>query len=82
MMRVAIPEGSALAGEITADPERLLSTAEVARLLGIQPATWRNYVRRGYAPTADVPSASLPLWRLETVREYRQGRKRRVWKKQ
>jgi hypothetical protein len=67
--------------EVHVDPDELLTGPEVARLLEIQPGTWRNYVRRGYAPKPDDPGVGpvnrrCPRWRLETVREYRLRGKR------
>lgn len=66
--------------EVNVDPDELLTGKEVAQLLEIDPATWRTYVRRGYAPKADDPGVGpvnrrTPRWRLETVREYRLNRK-------
>lgn len=62
-------------------PDRLLTGPEVARLLGIDPSTWRQYVRRGYAPKPDDPDADrpvnrrMPRWRVDTVARYRAERK-------
>lgn len=78
--------GPTFAGEVVADPERLLTGREVSRLLGIQPDTWRSYVNRGKAPPPDFADLDtpvnnrLPRWRLDTVREYFQGKKRKAWK--
>jgi len=61
--------------------DRLLTGPEVAQLLKIDPATWRGYVRRGYAPKADDPDDTRPVqrrsprWRLSTVAEYLEKRK-------
>lgn len=38
----------------------LLTTAQIAIHLGIDPGTWRGYVSRGYAPKPDVPDDSAP----------------------
>ena len=73
-------------GDVVADPDKLLTGRDVARLLGIAPQTWRTYVMRGQAPAPDDPDAGTPVnrrvprWRLSTVRTYVQGRKRRAWK--
>ncbi|MEX5637242.1 helix-turn-helix transcriptional regulator, partial [Parafrankia sp. FMc2] len=54
-----------------ADP--LLTTAEVAALLGVGPPTWRGYVSRGTAPAPDdpdlgrPPARRTPRWRRSTV---------------
>lgn len=71
--------GERLSGEVSVDPDELLTGVEVARLLEISPTTWRGYVRRGYAPPADDPGAGpvnrrTPRWKLATVREYRLNR--------
>jgi predicted DNA-binding transcriptional regulator AlpA len=86
-VRVSVPfRGGVLRGEVRADPSRLLTTAEVSRLLGIKPHTWRTYVLRGQAPAPDAPDLEtpvnrrLPRWRLSTVREYVQNRKRQAFK--
>ncbi len=64
--------------------EVLLSGGQVCALLRIQPATWRNYVRRGYAPepvdpgNVDHPPAQRrPRWSLAQVVGYVEGKKRR-----
>jgi hypothetical protein len=68
-------------GDVVADPQRLLSGAEIAALLGVKPATWRSLVRQGYAPEPDDPGGDGPLkgrrprWRLSTVRRFKQSRK-------
>jgi predicted DNA-binding transcriptional regulator AlpA len=80
VMRVAVPAGSVLSGELVANGERLLTAVEVARLLGIKPQTWWSYVQRGRAPRADDGSGREHLWRLATVREYQQGRRRRAFR--
>lgn len=62
-------------GGTSADPNRLLTGAEVAALVHCSPATWRNYVMRGYAPEADEPGTGpvnrrLPQWRLSTIEQW------------
>lgn len=64
-----------MSGEVSVDPDELLTGPEVCRLLEISGSTWRTYVKRGYAPPADDPGVGppnrrTPRWRLETVREY------------
>lgn len=82
VVRVSVPfEGEVMTGEVTADPDRLLTGPEVCALLGIEPGTWRTYVCRGQAPVADDPGVGpanrrTPRWRLSTVREYSRGRRR------
>jgi len=88
VMRVSIPhEGGPVEGDVVADPNELLTAADVARLLGLQPSTWRAYVCRGQAPPADDPGVGpvnrrTPRWRLSTVREYRQAWLRRERERQ
>lgn len=78
--------GGFMQGEVTADPDRLLTSAKVAACLGIRPDTWRSYVTRGRAPAPDVPDLETPvnrrrpLWKVSTVRRYVQNKKRRAWK--
>lgn len=53
-----------------------LTTAAVADLLGIEPATWRAYVARGQAPGPDGRhDARTPYWRRETVEAWQAGRR-------
>jgi hypothetical protein len=85
--RVSVPfTGEVMTGEVTADGERLLTVREVTRLLGIRPDTWRTYVSRGQAPRPDFPDLDTPVnirvprWRLDTVADYYQARRRRAWK--
>lgn len=49
-----------------------MTTAEVADLLGIAPATWRAYVSRGQAPPPDGRhDARTPYWRRDTVEAWK-----------
>ena len=79
--RVSVPfDGRVFVGEVTVDPDELLTGPECARLLEIDPATWRSYVRKGYIPPADDPGVGpvnrrTPKWRLATVREFKQSRR-------
>lgn len=56
---------------MTNDP--LLTGPDAAARIGIAPATWRSYVKRGYAPPADDPDGDRPAnrrnprWRTSTV---------------
>lgn len=67
-------------GEVTSDdPDRLLTGAEVAGLLGIAAATWRSLVAQGYAPPADDPGVGpvnrrAKRWHLSTVRAFQRSR--------
>ena len=81
--RVSVPfEGDVMEGVVSADPDRLLTGAEVAELLGIATPTWRNYVLKGLAPGPDDRDEGRPVnlrrprWRLSTVRAYRQDPRR------
>jgi predicted DNA-binding transcriptional regulator AlpA len=78
---VAFRRPVALKGEVVADPDRLLSGPEVARLLGVQASSWRARVAEGRAPAPDDPgpldvpaNRRRPRWRLSTVREFKQSR--------
>jgi len=54
----------------------LLTGPEVAALAKIDPGTLRAYVKRGYAPTADVRDASTswqPRWRRATIEMWLSG---------
>jgi hypothetical protein len=51
----------------------LLTGPEAAALAGIAPVTWRAYVKRGYAPGADIRDASTswqPRWHRSTVKTW------------
>jgi hypothetical protein len=85
--RVSVPfKGGVMQGEVSYDPDRLLSGPKVAAFLGIEPATWRTYVMRGQAPAPDDPDLETPvnrrrpMWKVSTVRTYVQNKKRRAWK--
>lgn len=66
---------------MTPDTDRLLTSADVAALLGIARSTWSAYVSRGQAPPADDPEldrpegSRLPRWKLSTVQDWRRARK-------
>jgi hypothetical protein len=53
-----------------------LTSAEVAALLGIQPGTWRSYVRPsgGRKPLAPPPDGMIdgrtPYWHRSTIETY------------
>jgi predicted DNA-binding transcriptional regulator AlpA len=49
-----------------------LTTAAVAALLGIAPATWRAYVSRGQAPPPDGHiDKRTPYWLASTIEKWR-----------
>lgn len=62
------------------DPDPLLTGPQIAGRLGIQPGTWRGYVRRGLAPPADDPDEGRPVnrrsprWRTSTVDRFAANR--------
>lgn len=54
------------------DPDDRLTTAEIAELYGIVPATFRNYVRRDQAPKADgYHDKRTPYWLRSTIEAWR-----------
>ncbi len=62
-------------------PDRLLTTKEVAMLVGVEPSSWRSMVSRGLAPRPDdagdesVPrNRRNPRWKVSTVGEFRASR--------
>lgn len=73
--------------DVVQGEDPLLTVAEIARGLGIQPSTWRGYVTRGEAPPADEPDADrpparrMPRWRQSSVAAWKVGRKRGSYKK-
>lgn len=77
---VRVDFGGPRAGDVVADPDRLLSGSEVAALLGMGVASWRALVHDGYAPKPDDAGGDGPLrgrrprWRLSTVRAFKQSR--------
>jgi hypothetical protein len=82
VVRVDLGVEGVVEGEVYADPDRLLTGAEVAELLGIRTSTWRGYVLKGLAPLPDEPDdkrpANLrrPKWRLSSVRAYKDDPRR------
>lgn len=61
---------------MTEAEEELLTVADVAQLLEIEPVTWRAYVSRGRAPAADGHLGATPYWRRETVDRWAEARPR------
>lgn len=63
-----------------ADPDPLLTGPQSAQRAGLAPATWRNYVHRGYAPPPDDPDGSQPpsrrnpRWHASTVDRFKASR--------
>jgi hypothetical protein len=58
----------------------LLTGPEAAARIGLEPATWRSYVSKGYAPAADDPDAGRPVnrrsprWLTSTVDDFAANR--------
>ena len=74
--------GQTSAFRSTAEPE-WWGVAEAASHCGIRPATWRDYVASGHAPTPDrgveewIPkNRRTPQWRPETVTAWHASRPR------
>lgn len=70
-----------------ASSDPLLTGPEAAARIGITAGTWRSYVKRGYAPAADVPDDERPAnrrsprWLASTVDHFtanRRGQGRRT----
>jgi hypothetical protein len=50
------------------DPDELLTYADIARMLGVSPATAVSLRRKGYLPPADeYPVPDRPRWRRSTI---------------
>ena len=56
------------------DPLDLLDRGDVAAVLGINPATWDEYVQDGPAPAADRTVCGVPHWYRRTIETYQAGR--------
>lgn len=52
--------------------ERML-IAEIAESAGIEPATFRSYVARGFAPAPDGHFGRTPFWLRSTIESWRGG---------
>ena len=62
------------------EPE-LWTVAQCAAFAGVEPPTWRAYVKRGQAPAPARRFGRTPVWDAAAVREWQenrpgQGRKR------
>lgn len=55
-------------------PDDWWTAGDCARFLGISVATWRAYVSRGQAPTAERRFGRSPAWQPETVKAWAAGR--------
>jgi hypothetical protein len=51
-----------------------LTTADVADVLGVTPATVRSYAARGVLPKPDGHLARTPWWRPDTIIEWKASR--------
>ena len=51
--------------------EKLLTVADIAEALKIEPVTVRSYASRGQMPAPDVRYGSTPLWKPETLAKWR-----------
>lgn len=51
-----------------------LTTAEVAKLVGVTPASWRSMVSRGSAPEPDGHLGSTPWWTRKTITRWQATR--------
>lgn len=58
------------------DRDELIIGAEAARMLDINPRTFRAYVIRGQAPQPDIidPASGHPRWKRGTIIDYRKTR--------
>lgn len=75
------------AQELPGGPDRLLTGPQVAKLLGIDPSSWRTAQWRKVAPPPDDPghggdegmpaNRRTPRWKVSTIAEYRKERRRR-----
>lgn len=51
-----------------------LTTADVAALLGVTPATVRSYAARGDMPPPDGHLGRTPWWKPRTIEQWRKQR--------
>ena len=59
--------------------DKLLTGPEAAERVGLAPATWRSYVRRGLIPPGDEPgdgpsNRAVPKWLTSTVDHFAANR--------
>lgn len=86
MMVDAVPVVTPADG-LRADPGMLLTSGEVAAVLGISASGWRSLVSQGYAPKPDVPDTARPVnrrtpqWRADTIADFRVTRASAGWKR-
>jgi hypothetical protein len=52
-----------------------LTTADVADMIGITPAAFRSYWRKGYFPPPDGRLGATPWWERETVTAWLEERR-------
>jgi len=55
----------------------IISTIEVAEILGVQPDTVRKYRRRGLLPEPWVVLGSGPIWKREEIEAWNEHERRR-----
>lgn len=52
------------------NPDDLLDTGDVAALVGVKPATIRQYAHRGDMPKPDRIIGRSPAWRRSTIQRW------------
>lgn len=60
---------------MTAPTQELLGLRDIARLLGVAPATPQKWRTRRLLPPPDVVASGLPLWRRETIEAWAANRR-------
>lgn len=54
--------------------ESYMTATEVAQSLGLSPSTITAYRARGRMPAPDVQYGRTPLWKAETISQWRAGK--------
>ena len=62
-------------------PSELLTVADVAALLGVKPATVRQYAHRDDMPPPDEHIGRTPVWSRATIDGWLAGRPGHGWRK-
>ena len=57
----------------TTQDDRLITSKEVAEMLGLHPDTITSYRARRQMPDPDQQYGRTPLWRVKTIRDWRYG---------
>ena len=67
------PRASLYAEPVSETPvdDRLITSKEVAEMLGLHPDTITSYRARKQMPLPDEQYGRTPLWRVSTIREWR-----------